>query len=221
MEFSGGVFPSYASSDFRISGSAAIRAGDIHIRKKLNVKAYHTCTITGRTSQFSCVIGKVTILVAVLLRVRSLGKHFPEFIMYIGISRYGGTDIDTYRRSIDKFDLTDSVSFDRLHMRRQIMSRDFCLKSGNEAFQHHGGLAGTGDSSDHSKPSFWNLHAERMNCVNSICSHRYLPFIEHIGSLYLLSYFNRSFARKEWADLRFFIDLNVIDSTLRHYFSTV
>ena len=112
MEFSSSVFTPYASSYFRISGAAAIRAGDIHIRKKLHVKAYHPGTITGRASQFACVIGEVTILVAVLLRVRSLGEDFPEFIMDIGISSYGGADIDTDRRSVDELYLTNSVSLD-------------------------------------------------------------------------------------------------------------
>ena len=32
--------------------------------------------------------------------------------MDIGISSYGGTDIDTDRRSVDELDLTDSVSLD-------------------------------------------------------------------------------------------------------------
>ena len=56
MEFSGGVLPPYVPCDFRISGSTAIRARDIHIRKKLHIKAYHACAVTGRTPQLACIV---------------------------------------------------------------------------------------------------------------------------------------------------------------------
>ena len=57
--------------------------------------------------------------------------------------------------------------------------------------------------------------------MDGIGRHRYLPVIEHVGGLYLLSYFNGSLARKERTDLREIIGLNVIDSPLRHHLAAV
>ena len=59
----------------------------------------------------------------------------------------GGTHVCADWRSIYKFDLADAFGLNRKHMRRQFPAVDMRLESGNQAFQNHGCLAGSGHTS--------------------------------------------------------------------------
>lgn len=55
---------------FGVSGTAALRTGDIDVRKELHVQADTACAVAYRTAQISRVVGEITGLVSLFLRLR-------------------------------------------------------------------------------------------------------------------------------------------------------
>ena len=79
----------YSLCVFGIAGTAAFRAGDLHIGQKLNVQADHAGAIADRAAQFPCIVGKVSGLESEFFCVPGSGKCFPQFIVYIGVGGDG------------------------------------------------------------------------------------------------------------------------------------
>ena len=99
-------------------------------------------------------------------RIRSLGEDLPELIVDIGVGRHGRADVNADRRSVYELDLTYAIGLDRLHVIRQITSSYPGLKRRDKAFQHHRGLAGTGDPGYDRQPSFRDLYGQRSDSVD-------------------------------------------------------
>ena len=67
---------------FTITGAITFRTWHIHIRQKLNIQADLTGSVTYRTPQTPCVVGKISCLVPILenlgLGYLTLGEETPS-----------------------------------------------------------------------------------------------------------------------------------------------
>ena len=86
--------------------------------------------------------------------------------MYARIGGDGGTDVDADGRGVNELDMRDAPGVYRADVRGQSAAVYACLKRGNEAFQHHRGLAGAGHACDNGEPPFGNVHLQRLDGVN-------------------------------------------------------
>ena len=79
------VFPLHKIRFPAVAAASAVRAGDLHIRQKLDVQADGARAVADGTAEFSRIIGKISRLIAFLLRPGKPGKNFPQLIVDIGI----------------------------------------------------------------------------------------------------------------------------------------
>ena len=89
--------------------------------------------------------------------------------MHIGISGYRGPHIDADGGCIDQFYMGDALCGDTFYMAGQCSPFNFASSPGNQAFQHHGGLPGAGDTGNDRKSSFGNIYFQRFYRMDGIC----------------------------------------------------
>ena len=75
-------------------------------------------TIADRAAQFSRIIGKIACLITGIFRIGCSGIDLPQFIVYIGISCYCGTNIDSNGCGIDKLYMRNAFRLNRFHISR-------------------------------------------------------------------------------------------------------
>ncbi len=139
--YTGLVCERYVAGFFGVTGSPAVRAGNSHVRKELDIQADNACAVTARTAQGSCIVGKIPCLAAVFLCGCSFCIELPEFIVDAGVGGYGGTDIDAYGCSINKLHMLYAVAGNLPYMFRKPGPANTGIQGRNKAFKHHGCLA--------------------------------------------------------------------------------
>ena len=91
--------------------------------------------------------------------------------MDIRVSGDRASHIDTDRRGIDQFDMTDSLCLNRFDMCRHRTAVAKTVQCRHKAFQNQGCLAAAGHTGDHTQSVFRNLHAQRFHRMNCVCFH--------------------------------------------------
>ena len=163
-----------------IPGTVAVRTGDVHVRKELDVKADAACAIADGATERPGVVGEVTGLAAGFPGTGSPGKDFPEFIVDVGVRGDGGAYVDTYRGGIDQFHLPDPFSLDGLDMVRQPFSARQGLQGRDQAFQHQCSLAGAGHPGDDGQAPLWETDLQRADSVDARGFHPDGPIGEYV-----------------------------------------
>ena len=123
-----------------VAGTAALRTGDVHVRKKLDVESDLAGAVAARTAQSAGVVGEIARLVPEFPGFRSPCKNFAQFVVDIGVGRHGRADIDSDRRCVDQFHLPDSLRLHRKDVVRKRTTLNDGLKTRNETFQNQGRL---------------------------------------------------------------------------------
>ena len=140
------------------ASTAAVRAGNVHIRQELHIQTDHTRSVAAGTAQRTRVIGKIARLIALAPGVGRFGIKLSQLIVDTGVGRHCGADVDADRRGVDELDVRNAVRVDRADMGRQSAAADVRLQRRDQAFQYHRGLAGTGYACNDGEPSLGNVH---------------------------------------------------------------
>ena len=190
------LFPILAPANgfrrFGVPGAPAIRAGNFHIRQKLDVQADRARSIAGWTAQFACIVRTIPGGIMKCFRLRRPRVYLPQFIMDIGIGSDRGADVDTDRRCVDQLNLADILSLQRAYRLRQRFPLDHRFQSGNQAFQNQRGLARSRHSGHNCQPALRDIHFQRLNSMQLGSGKMNFPQLEHIFRRYPPAYFNRS-----------------------------
>ena len=104
--------------------------------------------------------------IAAFLCVRRFGEQLAQIIVNAGVGGHGGAHIDADRGGVDELDMRDPLGADIPNVRWQSSAADVRLQCGDQAFQHHGGFAGTGHAGHHRQPPFRNVHLQRLHRVD-------------------------------------------------------
>ena len=82
--------------------------------------------------------------------------------MDTGVGCHGGADIDADGGGIDELHMGDSLGLHPPDVGGQGAAVNVSFQGGDQALQHHGGLAGAGNPGDHGQPPLGDLHVQRL-----------------------------------------------------------
>ena len=191
-----------------IARPTALRTGNIHIGKELNVKGDRARSVADRAAQTSRVIGKVTGLAAQPLCFRRSAVDFAQLVMHISIGGDRRADIYTDGRCVDQLDLMNPLRFDFLN----VIGHSFVIaegfQRGDKAFQYHRCLSRTGHAGDDGQPVLGNVHRQRLDRMDGIGLH-VNDAVRKIG-LSLRSAFVYGRAGQIWPDYGGFVFRNAL-----------
>ena len=174
------ALPAYLPCIARITGAVAVRTGDVHIRKELDIEADGARPVAGRTAEPAGVVGKIPRLPSACLGILGLGEHLPEFVVDVGVGRNGGAYVDADGRRVDELDLTYAVGLDSGHVRRQSGAVDVRLEPGNQTLQDHGCLAGAGHPRHDGETALRETDFQRLDGMDGAGAHAYASQIEKV-----------------------------------------
>ena len=86
--------------------------------------------------------------------------------MDVAVSRHCRADVYSDRRRVDQLHLTDAFSLYLFDMGGERLPGNGRFKTGDEAFQDHRGLSGTGYTGDDGKPSFGDFDMKGLHRVD-------------------------------------------------------
>ena len=180
--FAGLICELHIISGSCVARAAAVGARDVDVRQELHVQTHLARPVTAGAAEGAGVVGKVARLIAPFLCVGRSRIQLPQLVVDARVGGDRRADIDADGRGVDELDMRNTVGFDCADMRGQGAAADACLQSGNEALEHHGGLAGAGHTGDDGQPSLRDLDLQRLDGMDlrrgqmhgPICKHSFL-----------------------------------------------
>ena len=86
-----------------------------------------------------------------------------------GVGGHGRADVDPDGGGVDELHVGDARGVHSPDVLRQRPVPDFGLQGGDQALQHHSGLAGSGHPCDHGESPLGDVHFQGLYRVNLIC----------------------------------------------------
>ena len=200
-----------------VSGSAAVRARDIHIRQELHVQRDLSRSVAGGAAQFPGVIGKITRLVLAGLRPGCLCVQLSQFIVHTRVGRHCGAHVDADGRRVDQLDLRDAGCLNLHHVERQFLSAADCCQSGHKALQDEGRLSRSRDAGYGCHSAHRYVRAERVNGVELRSLHMNRSPGEQLFLSDPWAHSHGRFSGKIRADHRLRIPLQIFHRALRNH----
>ena len=149
-----------------VAAAPAVGAGDLHVGQELDVQTDGTGAVADRAAQAAGVVGEIPGLVAQLFGVGGAGVELAQFVVDVGVGGDGGPDVDPDGGGVDQLDLGDAGGLQRADVVRQGPAGGHRLHRGDQAFQHHGGLARARHPRHHRQPPLGKARFQRVDGVD-------------------------------------------------------
>ena len=89
--------------------------------------------------------------------------------MNAGVGGNSGPDVDADGGGVDELYMGNAFCGDGPDVFGQLFAVYIRIQRGNQAFQHHGGFAGSGYAGDDGQPSLGKVRFQRLDRVNLRC----------------------------------------------------